>query len=578
MTIAQGRGVWYNDGERNETRLFPKGDCTDMKKRLLCALLCAVLLAGLIPAAALTASAATAEGDWTVYRFANEYCDDDCEHTDDEYGACDYRPEAGYKYTAEGFTVVPANYGNYTPQLSVMSKMAKPVKEGIYLKFRVDDYAYDGGRDADQWIALTLTTEKKVLPGSLDFGGGWMTLIRGKGDGICSMIPHLTDPNTEESLGSFINVGTGGNTAPRDNQGREIYTLEVTWDGSAYEMKLNGTPIPGSAETTALLEKLNPEGEFFVGIQMQSTVKDGAAALTILQYGTCEANATTPVGSDSKGAEEHCGFGYADILEPSVVPMNQPAILWNPDTVNMKDGYNSSIEVLGDNTWHVRATDLNSFFYFTPKYNWSYAAEDFPVFGILLRNFWSDGGTLWYCAGDILQPENACTVPFNIYDGEFYGENEEYVFIPVDLTDLWAGRIHNMRLDFMIGDENAREFDICFAGMFRNKDEAYAYAGEWMSTCKGYYPETQTPTTEHPGQDCDGEPTEPPYEPPVSTQPPVIWETISPDETETPAEPLIDREQAVEDILAKYGCTGSLGAVTLPAVAAAAVALTKKKE
>ena len=33
-----------------------------------------------------------------------------------------------------------------------------------------------------------------------------------------------------------------------------------------------------------------------------------------------------------------------------------------------------------------------------------------------------------------------------------------------------------------------------------------------------------------------------------------------------------------KDILAKYGCTGSLGAVTLLAVAAAAIALTKKKE
>ena len=537
-----------------------------MKKRLLCALLCAVLLAGLIPAAALTASAATAEGDWTTYRFANEYCDDDCEHTDDEYGACDYRPEAGYKYTAEGFTVVPANYVNSTPQLSVMSKMAKPVKEGIYLKFRVDDYAYDGGRDADQWIALTLTTEEKVLPGSLDFGGGWMTLIRGKGDGICSMNPLLTDPNTEESLGSFTSVGTGGNTAPRDNQGREIYTLEVTWDGSAYEMKLNGTPMPGSAETTALLEKLNPEGEFFVGIQMHSSVKDGTAALTILQYGTCEADATTPVGDDSKEAEEDCGFGFVDILEPPTVPVNQPAILWSPDTYGMKDGYNCAFEVLGDNTWRVEAADLNSFLYFTSKPHWSYDAGDFPVFGILLRNFWAEGGTLWYCAGDFMEPTNGLTVPFSIYDGEFYGENEEYVFIPVDLSDLWAGRIHNIRLDFMIADENAREFDICFAGMFRNKDEAYAYAGEWMSTCKGYYPVTQAPATE------------PAIEPPISTQPPVIWETISPDETETPAEPLIDREQAVEDILAKYGCTGSLGAVTLPAVAAAAVALAKKKE
>ena len=43
-------------------------------------------------------------------------------------------------------------------------------------------------------------------------------------------------------------------------------------------------------------------------------------------------------------------------------------------------------------------------------------------------------------------------------------------------------------------------------------------------------------------------------------------------------EPEPEDEQAVEDILAKYGCTGSLGGVTLLAVAAAAVALTKKKE
>ena len=540
-----------------------------MKKRLLCALLCAVLLAGLIPAAALTASAATAEGDWTTYRFADEYCDDTCDHGD---GVCYYRPEAGYKYTAEGFTVVPADYTGFTPQLSVMSKEAQPVKGGIYLQFRVDGYSYDGGLDADQWIALTLTTEEKVVPGSLDFGGGWMTLIRGKGDGICAMTPFLTDPNTEESRGSFVSVGTGGNTAPRDNQGREIYTLEVTWDGSAYEMKLNGTPMPGSAETTALLEKLDPTGEFFVGIQMHSSVKDGTAALTILQYGTCEADATAPVGSDSKEAEENCGFWFSDILEPSTVPLNQPAIRWCPDTYGMKDGYNCAFEVLGDNTWRVEAADLNSFVYFTPKPHWSYNAQDFPVFGILLRNFWAEGGTLWYCAGDFMEPTNGLTVPLSIYDGEFYGENEEYVFIPVDLSDLWAGRIHNIRLDFMIADGNAREFDICFAGMFRNKDEAYAYAHDWLD-----YDNPVPDTSAYPGQDCDGAPTEPPYEPPISTQPPEIWETVTP-ETETPAHHLDDPEQAVEDILAKYGCTGSLGAVTLLAVAAAAVALAKKKE
>ena len=571
-----------------------------MKKRIFCALLCAVVLAGLIPAAALTASAATVEGDWTTYRFASEYCDDTCDH---ESGACYYRPEAGYKYTAEGFTVIPADYTNFTPRLSVMSKDARPLKEGIYLKFRVDDYSYDGGRDADQWIALTLTTECKAEPGSPDYGGGWMTLIRGKGDGVFSISPCLTDPSTDDAHGSFVGVGTGGGTAPRDNQGREIYTLEVTWDGSAYEMKLNGVPLPGSAETTKLLEKLDPNGEFFVGIQMHSTVKDGTAALTILEFGTNAGNATTPVGSDSKAAEENCGFGYEEIRDPSTVPANQPAILWSPDTYTLKDGENCAFEVLGDNTWHMEATDLNSFLYFSPKRNWSYNAEDFPVFGILLRNFWSSGGTLWYSAGDIVLPEKGCTVSYLVYDGEFYGEDEEYVFIPIDLSDLWTGRINNIRLDFVIGDETAREFDICFAGMFRDKDEAYAYAHDWLAyvnplpggcpvhpgqSCECAPTE---PPTESPDQDCPGAPTEPPTEPPydpVETDLPIFWDTIPEevitevvsmveDALDTREGETVDREAAVEEILSKYGCTGTVSflAVLIPLLA---VCILKKKE
>ena len=530
-----------------------------MKKRLLCALLCAVLLAGLIPAAALTASAATAEGDWTVYRIPDTYGGDE----DGEV----VRPVPGYEYTADGFTTIAPDWTNFTPYFTVQTKEAQPLKNGIYLEFRVDEYPYGGeDGDVDHWLAFSLSDRENVSPGNIEFGNNWLCLLRGAGEGSASAQSFITTMTTDEDVGTFVHNGDVSVTVPVDDEGREIYTLEIIWDGSEYDIKICGTTVMGCADITAKLDEWNADGEFFVGITVHTAVKDASAGITVTKFGTTAADATTPVGSDSKGAEEHCGLGFVDILEPSVVPVNQPAMLWNPATVNMKDGYNSSIEVLGDNTWHVSATDLNSFFYFTPKRNWSYAAEDFPVFGILLRNFWSDGGTLWYCAGDILRPENACTVPFSIYDGEFYGEKEEYVFIPVDLTDLWEGRIHNVRLDFMIGDESAREFDICFAGMFRSTDEAYAYAGEWMSTCKGYYPVTQAPATE------------PAIEPPVSTQPPEIWETISPDETETPAEPLVDPEQAVEDILAKYGCTGSLGAVILPAVAAAAVALTKKKE
>ena len=539
-----------------------------MKKRLLCALLCAVLLAGLIPAAALTASAAVAEGDWTVYRTPKSY--------EDEKNGETVKPAPGYRYTADGFTTVEPDWTNFTPYFTVQTKKAQPLKEGIYLEFRVDEYPYGGtSGDADHWLSFSLSDRQNVAPGNIDFGNNWLCLFRGAGKGSASAQSFVTTQTTDEAVGNFIHKGDVAVTVPMDGERREIYTLEITWDGSEYDVKVCGTTVEGCADITAKLEQWNANGGFYVGITVHAGVTNASAGITVTKFGTTAANATTPVGSDSTEPELDEYYEFAPIADPDTVPVNTPAILWNPDTVNMKDGYNCSFKVLGDNTWHVRATDLNSFFYFTPKHSWSYAAEDFPVFGILLRNFRSDGGTLWYCAGDILQPENACTVPLSIYDGEFYGEKEEYVFIPVDLSDFWEGRIHNMRLDFMIGDENAREFDICFAGMFRNKDEAYAYAGEWMSTCKGYYPETQAPTTEHPGQDCDGAPTEPP----------AIWETV-PEEAETeiateveyPAEDTADREDELEAVLSKYGCTGSLSLTAILTAAAAALVLAKKKE
>lgn len=51
--------------------------------------------------------------------------------------------------------------------------------------------------------------------------------------------------------------------------------------------------------------KINANGEFYVGINIQAAVTNGTAAITILKYGTSEADATTPVGTDSKEPEEN---------------------------------------------------------------------------------------------------------------------------------------------------------------------------------------------------------------------------------------------------------------------------------
>ena len=153
-------------------------------KRIIALIICAVMLLTMIPVVALTSGAAEVEGMWTTYRNASDYDDPD-ETTEEGEDPPIYKPEAGYTYTDEGFSIVPADFTGFTPQVSIMTKEKQSVKDGIYLQFRVDDYVYDGGTGADQWIALSLTTGEKVAPGATDYGGGWLTLIRGNGNGAC---------------------------------------------------------------------------------------------------------------------------------------------------------------------------------------------------------------------------------------------------------------------------------------------------------------------------------------------------------------------------------------------------------
>lgn len=534
-------------------------------KRIIAMLVCTVMLLSMIPMSLLTIGAVDVEGDWTTYRFANEYDDPEGE-IDPDAEPTIYKPEAGYTYTDDGFTIVPADYKNTTPAMSVVTKEPQYIKEGIYLQFRIDDYSYDGGMDVDQWICLSLTSGEKVAPGSTEYGGGWLTLIRGTGNGIAESQPHLTDPKTEDFGGTFNNHGgIVPIEVPKDSEGREIYTFEVTWNGSEYEIKINGIIQTGAEQTTDLLEKLNANGDFYVGINMQAGVMDGTAAITILKYGTSEADATTPVGTDSKKAEEN-QMEIAPIGDPSTVEPNKPAMLWSPETINIKSGNNCTFSVLGDNTWRVSASDSTVFFTFTPKRSWSWNGEDFPVFGILVRDIWVDGGTAWYSAGEVAGALIDCTTSFSIYDGESWEDAEgvEYFFVPIDMTDLWEGRINSVRLDLNVSDPENREFDICFAGMFRSVDESYVYAEEYLKST-GVLPEDYTRT-------------------PETTEVPEVTEATDTHATDTNTADTnaVDTntvtDDATTDAPTEGGCTSVVGinAVAVLATIAASVVLKKK--
>ena len=530
-----------------------------MMKKLIVTVLLAAMLLAMVPAMSLTASAADVDGMWTTYRHAGDYYDPEDLEPGEEPPV--YKPEAGYTYTDEGFVVVPADYKDTIPFMTVQTKEKQSVKDGIYLQFRVDDFSYDGGAGADEWITLSLSTGNKTCPGQVWNGGGWLTLLRGKGNGKFNSLPHLTDPKTEDFAGSFANVGSIAGTAPMDDQGREIYTFEVNWTGSAYEIFVNGVKQPGGSQTTALLERLDKNGDFYVGVTLKSNVADGKAAITVLKYGTSEANATTPVGTDSKEPEPN-EMNIAEIADPSTVPANTPALLWNTDTYGLI-GNNCTVTVLGDDTWRFTPTDTAFYFYWSPKRSQSFAATDFPVLGILMRNITTDGGNLWYAAGEVMGPKDDCIQPFSFYDGEFYydaAEDAEYCFVPVDLTGLWEGRINTLRMDMAVPNVEGGEFDICFAGMFRSAEEGQAYAEAWLTErgISAEEPTTEEATTEEPATEA---PTEEATTEAPTAAPEANDTTAAPEETEAP----------------KSGCGSVIGfsAVAILAAAAAAVALKK---
>ena len=528
-------------------------------------------------------TSAAVDGLWETYQGAGSY------PAEDDEPDTVYPPVSGYEYTSEGFSIVQPDWGTTcAPFVTVSTKEAQPIKEGIYIKFRVDAYAYGGDIGSDHWIAITVNTGKteddgsvvgKVQPGSAEYGGGWLTLLRGAGDGNVTSIPHLTDPKTETFGGSFLPQG-GGVQAPAeiDAEGREIHTFEIVWTGSEYDIKLNGVSHPFMPDTTALLERLSSTGDFFIGISMMDGYKGGEGAdLTILEYGTSAADAAKPVGDDSKEAEENLLIDYP-IIDANTVEANMPAILWNPETYKLESGNNINFTPKGDNTWAASATEALVFFNLSPKRKWSYDSEAFPVFGIMLRNIWVNEGTLWYAAGEYSGATDGLTTPFSVYDGQFYGEDEEYVFVPCDLSGLWEGRINSIRLDMNIEDETTREFDLCFAGMFRSEEEGYAYAEAWLAA-RDVSTETDAPDddeTDDPADDTvAGDDTQAGDE----SQKPAD-DTVAGDESQKPgdaeATTVADGEATKEEEKSGCGAVVGFGAVAVLAAAAAAVALKKK--
>ena len=529
-------------------------------KKLIALVIAVIMVVSMIPVMALSTSAA-ADGEWNVLRNPNTY--------DAEAEGEVVIPAPGYQYTNEGLTTIAPDWSNYTPFFTVQTKDAKSLKDGFFMEVRIDDYPY-GGEDgsADHWISFNLSDRMNVAPGSIDFGNNWLCLIRGAGSGSASVQSFVTTMNTEEAGGNFGHKGDVAITAPMDDDGRETYTFEVTHDGTNYDLKVNGVSVAGLADITAALDAWNENGEFYVGVTMHAGIKDATTSITITKAGTSEADATTPVGDDSREPEDN-KLVFGDLIDPATIPENTPALLWDATKQSFKNdptGVDLKLTAQGDDSYHLAATGPAPYFQWSIKSELTVNQSDFPVFAMLMKDFWGTDGGIYYCAGEIMSSRDDYKTSWSIYDEgcQFYGEDEEYILVVVDMADLElidesnAGRIHNIRPFFSVTDTSDIEmcqWDMCFMGYFRSVEEAQKYTAARLSM-----------------EAATEEPTEEPTQAPETDAP----ETNAP-ETNAPEQGDATQAPETETEAPKEGCGSVIGfsAIAILAAAAAAVALKK---
>ena len=460
-----------------------------MKARRFLALLCsAIIVMSAMTGLFTTVSAVEIEGDWTVYRTPSSYIPNE-DGSEKVVAPC-----PGYQYTDEGFSILAPSWKDCTPFYTIQTIDKKNLQDGFYMQFRVDDYSYAGDNGSDHWLAFSIWDSQNLNPGSTKYGQGWIGL----------MYPLSGDVYSHNSnTSAFASVGKSHIQSVKDDEGRELYELEVTYDGKDYSISINGVPVAGLADVNAHLDSLNSNGDFYMGVTLYTGVRNGAGDLTITKSGTSKEDATIPQGIDSREPEAN-NLVIADIADPATVPEGAPAMLWNSETVSKTAGEsNMVLSPMGDNSYHCVASESTCEFRWVMPNSVSFDGADFPVFTMVLRNYWNDSGHFFYCAGDELVPTGNAKLTWNAHLGDCdvidIGD-DEYFIVVIDLTNLWSGRIHQVVPGFSLNSPDYNEWDICYMGFFRTVDEALNYGYDYL--------DVDTTQTEAPAETPTEAPTE----------------------------------------------------------------------
>ncbi len=551
-----------------------------MMKKALALIVALMMIVSMIPVMAITTSAAEVDGNWTTYRFTGGY-------KEPEPGEeLSYTPAPGYEYTDEGFHMISADYTGITPSGTIQSKDKVSIKDGVYMELRIDQYPYGGENgSADHWICFSIMDSQKVEPGNTTdgYGQGWQSLLRTPGAGGAGTLQSFT---VGEGPAGWGHKGDVGITPPVDADGKEVYTLEISWDGTNYTISICGVVAAGSADITSHLNTLNANGDFYIGASFHSGAAGAPIEATILKFGTSKDNAEVPVGSDHELPEENINV-KAEIADPSTIETNQPCLLFDATKTSYSGDVPTSgatITAQGDNSFKVGVETATPYFTWGMRNSLSYNAADFPVIGVFVHdpNEVMDACILYYCAGDNMTADAAHMLNYASYDDgtKFWGDDEEYIFMVIDMREMlaedefaegWSGRINSLRFDYtnmyLEGDPENDYFFFHYAGIFRSVEEAYAYQDAYAEKLGLGEAATEAPTEA---------PTDAPAEDPTGDASETLAEGATNAADGTGAEEKTDDSKNEDK---KSGCGATvLGSVAVLMSAAAAAVVLKKKD
>ena len=502
-------------------------------KRFLSMLLASLLVLTMAVVLVVPTSAAL-EGDWITSRSANDY-EEDGEHS----------PTPGYHYDPElGFVIDSPTYAkDQTP--FVQAHLKNPIDfkadndgngNSVSMKFTVLDYAYDGVEGGkDQWLALTLNSQPRSCPGSVDYGEGICILIRrglgatSLGEGRAQVETFYVDKTGYDSNPKNFALITGNGfglvqgDVPVNEDGQEEYTFTVKYIDGGYVFSVNSLTFGPDPYLNKVLDTACAEGGY-VSLLAQTGEANTQISLAITEW-----QGNLPVGDDSAEPEEDLRF-KAEIADSSTVDANMPAVLWDSSLRDVR-----KISVAGgefaineDGSVHITTQTASPYVSFGIKSEVSYEASDFPYVAVLTRNCWANSGNVYYCAGPNLSASQDYSENWDLVDTEY---PDGWALGIMDFStydeDGWYGRINSIRVGFDFNpediiDEDYNNFDVAFIAAFRSPEEAYAYTEAWL-TAKGYNadevtteepteaPTTDAPTTDAPTTDApatgDGEAT-----------------------------------------------------------------------